>query len=91
MNIIKRYLEKKAAERALEVEMQKRAQEAQLAQIKRDLARNEAIMFSMWCPVAATNCNNDCIHFTPGRGGMFKGIGEGRFYQHNPSCKLWRQ
>jgi hypothetical protein len=91
MNIIKRYLEKKAAGRALEVEMQKRAHEAQFAQIKADLARNEAIMFSMWCPIAATNCNNDCIHFTPGRGGMSDAFGEVRFFQRNPSCKLWRQ
>jgi hypothetical protein len=91
MNIIKRYLEKKAAEKALEVEMQKSAHEAHFAQIKADLARNEAIMFSMRCPIAATNCNKDCIHFTPGRGSMMSGFGEVTFYQHNPSCKLWRQ
>ena len=82
--------ERRAAEKASEVEMQKLAHAEHLKQIKIDLAFNETVMFSMHCPIANAKCNNDCIHFTPGRGGMSDAFGEVMFYHSNPSCKLWK-
>ena len=91
MNIITRYRERRAAEKALEVEMQKLAHDEQLKQIQRDIHRAEMNMFSRPCPFTqGGNCQAICVHFTPGRGAKLGGFGEVSFYQHDPKCKLWR-
>jgi hypothetical protein len=90
MTIISRYLERRAAEKVKALIEKDAARVKRLAALQREVEKAETLMFSKPCPIAATKCHRECVHFKPGRARTVT-LGDEVWFHHTaPECKLWK-